>query len=76
MMLYYLLTLNIVICSITPQLFEGLGLLALDIPVEVIILPCEEHQPSERHNGTGNYNTLFSFSYQTHSVLLLQDLYE
>lgn len=60
-MLYYLLSLNIVICSITPQLFEGLGLLIQDIPVKVIILPCEEHQPSERHNGTGNHNTFFFF---------------
>lgn len=61
MMLYHPLSLNIGIFSITPHLFEGLGLLAPDIPVKVIILPCEEHQPSERYNSTGNYNTFLFF---------------
>lgn len=60
MMLDYLLSLNIVICSFTPQLFEGLGLFTLNIPAKVIILPREEHQLNERHNGTA-IMTLFFF---------------
>lgn len=61
MTLDYLLSLNIVICSFTPQLFEGLGLFTLNIAAKVIILPREEHQLNERHNGTGNHDPFFFF---------------